>query len=304
MSPGLWTLSSGQRRPEHAGLVGERPGLLGCPLGFGSDTVARVAGRSLPVASCGGDAPYPAEPGASWSSRSSDRRWKRPHRDSWRRAQPGRPAVPVPASCPGAGWPGSTTVGRRRHFPCGTSRLSQGSAFPPWPRSESPRRTPPSTGDTCSVEGGTLPGYGFREFAGTAVTFARLEGTKSVRDPWLRLGVFGAVGASWLESGAAPPEWRTSHTGLARYSAGLTLNALWDVLQFELGPRTEWRRLGAPTVRLQAILALALGDPATIQASSTATSPQTATAPASRWLSSTSSRTLISAVGIRTPSRS
>ncbi len=82
---------------------------------------------------------------------------------------------------------------------------------------------------------GTLPGYGFRGFGGDRYLLARVETSKTVREPWLGLGVFGAVGATWLRSESTPVEWDTSVTGLARYSAGFTASAFWDVLHLELG---------------------------------------------------------------------
>ena len=82
---------------------------------------------------------------------------------------------------------------------------------------------------------GTLPGYEFREFAGSGFTYARFESSTAVREPWLRLGLFGAVGATWLGDDVVPASWNASATGLARYSAGFTASALWDVLEFELG---------------------------------------------------------------------
>ena len=53
--------------------------------------------------------------------------------------------------------------------------------------------------------------------------------------PWLRLGVFGSVGSTWLRASSVPLEWSVTETGQARFSAGITAHGFWDLIRIDLG---------------------------------------------------------------------
>jgi len=99
-----------------------------------------------------------------------------------------------------------------------------------WSSEESPLQTRALLGGR-----GTLLGYPYRGWAGDRWTLLRLEASQEVRPAWLRLGVFGSAGSTWLRPGSVPAEWEVSATGLARFSAGFTVRAFWDLLRIDLG---------------------------------------------------------------------
>jgi len=82
---------------------------------------------------------------------------------------------------------------------------------------------------------GTLPGYGFRSFAGDRWLLFQVEGFRQAAAPWVSVGAFGSVGATWLRPGSVPESWEADATGLARYSAGVSARWLWDILRTDLG---------------------------------------------------------------------
>lgn len=82
---------------------------------------------------------------------------------------------------------------------------------------------------------GTLLGYEFRAFAGDRWARFHVEGFHLLDTPWLSLGAFGSVGATWLRPGSAPTSWDVRTTGLARWSAGFSARWFWDILRTDLG---------------------------------------------------------------------
>lgn len=89
---------------------------------------------------------------------------------------------------------------------------------------------------------GTLPGYPFRSFAGRRFVLLRLEASAALIDPWLRLRIVGASGATGglpnltTPSDTDPPAWQswpaTGSAGL-RSSAGAGVSLFWDLLRLD-----------------------------------------------------------------------
>ncbi len=82
---------------------------------------------------------------------------------------------------------------------------------------------------------GTLLGYPYRAYAGDRWVLLHLEGSQEVAAPWLRLGVFGSAGSTWLRGTSVPEVWGVSQTGQARFSAGITAQTMWDLIRIDLG---------------------------------------------------------------------
>jgi hypothetical protein len=85
----------------------------------------------------------------------------------------------------------------------------------------------------------TLPGYGFREFGGRRFALGQVEASAAVAQPWLRLRLIAAAGAT---GGLAPPltspaglpaAWPARTSGGVRASAGAGVGLLWDLFRVD-----------------------------------------------------------------------
>jgi hypothetical protein len=89
----------------------------------------------------------------------------------------------------------------------------------------------------------TLPGYRYREFAGTRYGLARAELTSAILSPWLGVRVLAAAGitgglpsTSAAPAAVVPPAWRSwpvAGTAGVRSSAGAGVSLLWDMLRID-----------------------------------------------------------------------
>jgi len=80
---------------------------------------------------------------------------------------------------------------------------------------------------------GTLPGYPFRAFAGTAFALAEAEASHTLGTPLLRARLSAAAGWTRLDS-PAPPDWPVTGTGGVRASLGAGIGLFWDMLRLDL----------------------------------------------------------------------
>lgn len=80
---------------------------------------------------------------------------------------------------------------------------------------------------------GTLPGYGFRSFAGTAFALAEVEASHTLGTPLLRGRLGAAAGWTRLDR-PAPGDWPVTPTGGVRTSVGAGVGLFWDVLRLDL----------------------------------------------------------------------
>lgn len=170
----------------------------------------------------------------------------RPVRDGVLGAVSGWVPFGLPASGTGAV---SATVGRMGDHAFGRAVLTGA-----W-RRDTPGRTWRLTGDGAVGAAterapvqelfllggrGTLPGHEFRSFAGHRFWLARLEATRALRDPWLGLRLFAAVGGTALTGPAFAAPWAPGTPGEAldsdglRASVGLGLSLGWDVLRLDV----------------------------------------------------------------------
>ncbi len=80
----------------------------------------------------------------------------------------------------------------------------------------------------------TLPGYDYRSLVGDAFWLFRVEGSRELLGPWLRIRGVGAVGRTRLSSARVPESWDARPPRISRFSAGLGLALGWDLLQMDL----------------------------------------------------------------------
>lgn len=80
----------------------------------------------------------------------------------------------------------------------------------------------------------TLPGYGYRSLAGDAFWLLRVEGSRQLFGPWLRLRGLGAAGRTRLASAEVPESWGARPPRITRFSAGLGLALGWDLVQVDM----------------------------------------------------------------------
>ena len=80
----------------------------------------------------------------------------------------------------------------------------------------------------------TLPGYDYRSLVGDAFWLLRVEGSRQVLGPWLRIRGVGAAGRTWLTSVAVPGSWNAAPPRITRFSAGLGLALGWDLIQVDV----------------------------------------------------------------------
>ena len=99
-----------------------------------------------------------------------------------------------------------------------------------WSSSSAPAQTRTLLGGR-----GTLVGYPLRTFVGDRWMLYHVEGFRDLAVPWVRVGAFGSIGATWLRPDALPAGWTGSETGLARWTAGLSARWLWDILRTDVG---------------------------------------------------------------------
>ena len=76
----------------------------------------------------------------------------------------------------------------------------------------------------------TLPGYGYRSLAGDAFWLLRVEGSRQLFGPWLRLRGVGAAGRTRLASAEVPASWDARPPRITRFSAGLGFALGWDLV--------------------------------------------------------------------------
>jgi hypothetical protein len=87
---------------------------------------------------------------------------------------------------------------------------------------------------------GTLPGYGYRVFAGSRFGLAQALVTRDVKPPWVRLRAFG--GAGWTGSSGRigivnstlPFGWNASTTDGVKTSVGIGAGLLWDIIRLDV----------------------------------------------------------------------
>ena len=80
----------------------------------------------------------------------------------------------------------------------------------------------------------TLPGYDYRSLAGNAFWLLRLEGSRQLVGPWLRVRGLGAAGRTRLASLEVPESWHARPSRITRFSAGLGVALGWDLVQIDL----------------------------------------------------------------------
>lgn len=103
--------------------------------------------------------------------------------------------------------------------------------------------TPPSQRLFVLGGTGTLPGYEYRDRIGTRYVLLDGEASVALLDPWIRLRVIGAVGATGGLSSASPATggsawhgWGVATDSALRASAGVGASLLWDLI------RVDWIR--------------------------------------------------------------
>lgn len=80
----------------------------------------------------------------------------------------------------------------------------------------------------------TLPGYDYRSLAGDAFWLLRVEGSRQILGPWLRIRGIGAAGRTRLASAEVPQSWDARPPRITRFSAGLGLALGWDLVQVDV----------------------------------------------------------------------
>lgn len=80
----------------------------------------------------------------------------------------------------------------------------------------------------------TLPGYDYRSLAGDAFWLLRVEGSRQLFGPWLRVRGVGAAGGTRLTSAEVPESWNARPPRITRFSAGLGLALGWDLVQVDV----------------------------------------------------------------------
>ena len=80
----------------------------------------------------------------------------------------------------------------------------------------------------------TLPGYDYRSLVGDAFWLLRVEGSRELLGPWLRIRGVGAAGRTRLSSARVPASWDARPPRITRFSAGLGLALGWDLVQMDL----------------------------------------------------------------------
>jgi hypothetical protein len=98
----------------------------------------------------------------------------------------------------------------------------------------------------------TVPGYEYRAFGGDAFLLLNAEASRSIWEPWVRLRVFGAFGATDVVGGSQYPLLRPVTDGVFGGGAGASL--FWDVLRFDIAYGDGWRTIFSITPNLRDIL--------------------------------------------------
>ncbi|MFQ5536229.1 MAG: hypothetical protein ACE5GJ_02140 [Gemmatimonadota bacterium] len=82
---------------------------------------------------------------------------------------------------------------------------------------------------------GSLPGFGYREFAGTEFGLARVSWSHPLLPPWVGFRTHATLALTHLSPDASlPPAWRAHDTDGLRASMGAGLSLGWDVLFLDL----------------------------------------------------------------------
>lgn len=92
----------------------------------------------------------------------------------------------------------------------------------------------------------TLPGHGYRAFAGSRYGLLRGELTLPLVPPYVGVRAIGAAGATGLGGWALPLDWDASSSGGIRASLGAGLSFAWDALRVDLArglPGGGWEAL-------------------------------------------------------------
>jgi hypothetical protein len=120
------------------------------------------------------------------------------------------------------------------------------------------RASAPMTGDLPRqyqvLLGGreTLPGYGYRAFGGDTYVLLNAEASRNVWQPWLRLRVFGAFGATDVLGDDPYPQLRPTTDPIFGGGAGVSL--FWDVIRLDLAYGDKWRGVFSVQPNLRDIL--------------------------------------------------
>lgn len=80
----------------------------------------------------------------------------------------------------------------------------------------------------------TLPGHGYRAFAGHRYWMLRIEGTQAILSPHLGVRFIGALGSTFLNSRQLPSDWIVRDSRGVRASVGLGLSLGWDALRLDV----------------------------------------------------------------------
>ena len=81
----------------------------------------------------------------------------------------------------------------------------------------------------------TLPGYDYRSLVGDSFWLVKVEGSRALIGPWLRLRGFGSVGDTGLARNEVPVSWSAAPPRIPLFSAGLGLGLGWDTVQLDFG---------------------------------------------------------------------
>ena len=79
----------------------------------------------------------------------------------------------------------------------------------------------------------TLPGYGYRSFAGDRMALLRVEVSQAILTPWFRLRVFAASGVTGLDREDLANDWLVEETEGLKSSVGVGLGLGWDILRLD-----------------------------------------------------------------------
>lgn len=80
---------------------------------------------------------------------------------------------------------------------------------------------------------GTLPGYGYRSYAGDRFTLLRTSASWGAAAPWIRPRITGAVGWTDLDAHRLPSGWNARPTPISHFSAGVGAGLFWDIFQLD-----------------------------------------------------------------------
>jgi hypothetical protein len=83
---------------------------------------------------------------------------------------------------------------------------------------------------------GTLPGHGYRRWAGDRYAVVRTHLSRSVWSPWIRVGAFATLASTTLGADRqVPTAWDVAATPGSRSSVGITLELMFDLIRVDAG---------------------------------------------------------------------